>query len=160
MTDLIDRTDLAAADPPSGWRDGAMLDGRFPVAFETSVPAATAVLMAHFTALARRDLQALADTLHFPFAIYEGVQADVYDTRAAFLKDPPRQFDFSGAMPVRGHGGLSVMAGSYDMLAGLELHTFNPINVGLALSYTRHAPWGEKLETCEGIYAVTDNDGC
>jgi hypothetical protein len=159
MSDVMDKADLATADPPAGWRDGAMLDGRFPVAFEGSVPAAMQVLMAHFTALSRRDLAAIADTLHFPFAIYEGVQADVYETRAAFLDQPPRQFDFSGAMAAKGHGGLSVMPGSYDMLARLELHTFNPINVGLALSYARHAPWGEKLETCEGVYAVTNNDG-
>ena len=40
MTDVMDSADLAAADPPAGLRDGAMLDGRFPVAFEASVPAA------------------------------------------------------------------------------------------------------------------------
>jgi hypothetical protein len=159
MTEVMDQADLAAAEPPTGWRDGAMVDGRFPVAFEQSVPVAMQILMTHFTAIARRDLAAIAETLHFPFAIYEGVEADVYQTARAFLAEPPRQVDFSGAAPVKGHGGLSVMAGSYDMLAGLELHTFNPINVGLALSFTRHAPWGEKLETCEGVYAVTNNDG-
>ena len=159
MTDVMDQADLAAAEPPAGWRDGAMLDGRFPVAFEQSVPAAMQIVMAYFTAIARRDLAAIAETLHFPFAIYEGVQADVYESARAFLAEPPRQFDFTGAAPVKGHGGLSVMPGSYDMLAGLELHTFNPINVGLALSFTRHAPWGEKLEICEGVFAVTNNDG-
>lgn len=159
MTQVLDGQDLAQASPPDGWRDGAMLDGRFPISFESSIPAAMQVLMAHFTALARRDLAALADTLHFPFAIYEGVQAEVFETRAAFLDQPPHGFDFSGRMSVKGHGGLSVMKGSYDLLAGLELHTFNPINVGLSLAFTRHAPWGEKLETCEGIYAVANNDG-
>src|SRR5581483_4287593 len=135
------------------------LDGRFPVAFEASVPAAMQVTMAYFTAIARRDLKGIAAALHFPFALYEGINADVWETREAFLESPPHQFDFSGEQPVKGHGGLAVMPGSYDMLAGLELLTFNPINVGVALSFTRHAPWGEKLETCEGIYAVTSNDG-
>jgi hypothetical protein len=158
MTDTLDR-DLAAADPPSTLRDGAMLDGRFPVAFEQSVPAAMSVLMAHFTAISRRDLKGIARTLHFPFALYEGVEADAWPNAEAFLGAPPRQFDFSGEAPAQGHGGMTVMAGSYDLLEGLELHTFNPINVGLALSFARYAPWGEKLETCEGIYAVTNNDG-
>jgi hypothetical protein len=158
MSDAADR-DLAAAEPPPGWRDGAMLDGRFPVAFEASVPAAMSVMMAHFTAIARRDLKAIAATLHFPFAIYEGIEALPYPNGATFLEVPPHQFDFSGEQPTKGHGGLSVMPGSYDMLAGLELMTFNPINVGIAMSFTRHAPWGEKLETCEGVYAVTNNAG-
>jgi len=151
--------DLAQASPPEGLRDGAMLDGRFPVSFEASVPAAMAVLTAHFTAIARRDLAALAATLHFPFAIYEGIEAEVFESREALMDAPPASFDFSGRMELKGHGGLSVMPGSYDLLEGLQLHTFNPINVGLELRLARHAPWGEKLETCEGIYAVTDNDG-
>jgi hypothetical protein len=159
MTDVMEPLDLAGAEPPAGWRDGAMLDGRFPIAYAESVPAAMQVLMAHFTAIARRDLAAIAKTLHFPFAIYEGVEASVFESRSEFMEAPPRQFDFSGAQEAQGHGGLSVMPGSYDLLAGLELMTFNPINVGLALSFTRHAPWGEKLEICEGIYAVTNNDG-
>jgi hypothetical protein len=159
MSETTDARDLADAEPPIGWREGGMLDGRFPVAFEESVPAAMAVAMAHFTAIARRDLKAIAAALHFPFAIYEGIEASVYESREAFLEAPPRQFDFTGEAPAQGHGGLSVLPGSYDMLAGLELMTFNPINVGLALSFTRHAPWGETLETCEGVYAVTNNDG-
>src|SRR5579871_5808077 len=123
MTDTLDR-DLAAADPPAGLADGAMLDGRFPVAFEESIPAAMSVLMAHFTAIARRDLKAIARTLHFPFAIYEGVEADAYPNAEAFLDAPPRQFDFSGEAPAQGHGGMAVMRGSYDLLESLELHTF------------------------------------
>src|SRR5580704_16926640 len=130
-----DHGDLAAADPPAGWRDGAMLDGRFPVAFAQSVPAAMQVLMAYFTAVSRRDLAGAAATLHFPFALYEGVEADVWESRAAFLEAPPRQLDFTGAMPAQGHGGMAVMPGGYDLLAGLTLHTFNPVNVGLELSF-------------------------
>jgi hypothetical protein len=147
--------------PPAGCRDGAMLDGRFPVSFEDSVPASMGVLTAYFTALSRRDINALAATLHFPFALYEGIEAQVFDTRDAFLSAPPASHDFSGTMSagLQGHGGLSVMKNSYDLLAGLELHTFNPVNVGLSLAFTRHAPWGEKLETCEGVYAVTNNAG-
>jgi hypothetical protein len=159
MSQMVEELDLAGAEPPHGWRDGAMLDGRFPTYFETSVPTAMQVAMAHFTAIARRDLAAIAKTLHFPFAIYEGIEASVFPDRAAFMAAPPRQFDFSGEATTQGHGGLAVKPGSYDMLAGLELLTFNPINVGLALSFSRHAAWGEKLETCEGVYAVTNNDG-
>jgi len=159
MTDVLEPHDLADAEPPAGWRDGGMLDGRFPAYFEESVPTAMQVMMAFFTAVSRRDLRAIAATLHFPFAIYEGIEATAFESRAAFLEAPPHQFDFSGAQAVKGHGGLSVMPGSYDLLAGLELMTFNPINVGIALSFSRHAPWGEKLETCEGIFAVTNNDG-
>jgi hypothetical protein len=159
MSLAMENRDLANAAPPDGLRDGAMLDGRFTVAFEDSVPAAMQVIMAYFTAISRRDLSGIAATLHFPFAIYEGTEASVFETREAFMAAPPHQFDFSGEMAARGHGGLSVMKGSYDLLSGLELHTFNPVNVGLALTFVRHAPWGEKLETCEGIFAVTNNDG-
>jgi hypothetical protein len=159
MSQVLEAHDLAEAPPPDGWRDGAMIDGRFPVAFEESVPEAMRVIMAYFTAISRRNLRAIADQLHFPFALYEGVEASVFETREAFLATPPKQFDFSGEMTAKGHGGLSVMKGSYDLLSDLQLHTFNPINVGLSLSFTRHAPWGEKLETCDGIFAVTNNDG-
>ena len=44
--------------------------------------------------------------------------------------------------------------GSYDMLDNIQLHTFNPVNVGLELSYTRYRKDGYKIGTYETIHGV------
>lgn len=152
--------------PPKGIRPGAMLDCRFPVSYQTSVPAAMNVMVQYFAALASRDLRAIARQLHFPWAIYEGIEPLVYQTEAEFLANPPPSMNFTGRLKrahldrrLQGHGGLSILPGSFDMLDKLELHTFNPVNVGIELVFTRFSPTGERLERCEGIYGVTNNDG-
>jgi hypothetical protein len=151
---------------PKGLRTKAMLDCRFPVSYEVSVPTAMQVLVRYFTALANRDLAAIAATLHFPFAIYEGIHPLIYKTQAEFMASPPPSMNFSGRLQrslldrkLQGHGGLSILPGSFDMLDKLQLHTFNPVNVGLELVFSRYQANGEKLERCEGIYGVTNNDG-
>src|ERR1051325_2525358 len=64
-----------AIDPlaPPGLKPNGALDARFPVSYQRSVPAACRVMTEHFHAIAQRDYSALAKTLHFPFAIVEGI---------------------------------------------------------------------------------------
>jgi len=50
----------------------ALLDARFPMTYKTSVPEGVKVMTAYFAALSERDLKGMAETLHFPFASYEG----------------------------------------------------------------------------------------
>src|SRR6202789_3139751 len=62
-----------AQDPqaPPGLAPNALLDARFPLTYENSVPEGVKVLTAYFAALSRRDLRQMADTLHFPSAGYK-----------------------------------------------------------------------------------------
>lgn len=143
-----------AVDParPAGLRPQAQLDARFPVAFESSVPAAMQLLTAYFAALSRRDLAGMAATLHFPFATYEGIEPVVIETAVQLLGSPPPSMDVRA-------GGDYLQAGSYDLRDGLALHVYNPIGAGCSLTYSRYAADGRKLLRCEGVYAVTNNDG-
>ena len=56
-------------------------------------------------------------------------------------------------------GQSQILPGSYDLLNGLELQTFSPVGAGLSMSFIRYTQDGRKLATCEGIYAVTNNEG-
>ena len=56
-------------------------DARFPVFYQESVPNGLRVMAELFTALAQRNLEALADVLHFPFATYEGTEPEVIESR-------------------------------------------------------------------------------
>src|SRR5215831_15496985 len=146
---------------PVGLKPHAMFDCRFPQSYETAVPAAMSVLTQYFAALAKRDLRAMAKTFHYPFAIYEGTEAIVVESETNLLANPPPSLNVAGTLPpgTQGHGGLTIRKGSYDMLDTLQLHTFNPVNVGLELVFSRYDAHGEKLEVCQGIYGVTNNDG-
>jgi hypothetical protein len=104
-------------------------------------------------ALARRDAAAMAAQMHFPFAIFEGTEPVVVERVESFLEAPPASLD------VAQRGASEVLAGSYDLLDRLELLLFCPVAAGLSLSFTRYSPDGHKLCQCDGVYAVTDNDG-
>jgi hypothetical protein len=91
--------------------------------------------------------------LHFPFASYEGTDPVVVESADKFLSGPPL------SMNVSGQGPNLVEKDSYDMLDSLEVHTYNPVNVGLSLCYSRFGPDGKKQLECKGIYGVTNNDG-
>lgn len=138
---------------PDGLRTGAQLDSRFPVSFATSVSEGLRLVVEYFTALNRRDLQAVARTLHFPFAIYEDIEPLVIDNEADLLASPPPTLDFA-------HRGESrVAAGSYDLLEGVDVHLYCPVGGVFSLRFTRYTAEGHKLLDCDGIYSVTNNDG-
>lgn len=138
---------------PAGLAPKGMFDSRFAIAYEQPVPAAFTRLTEYFSAVARRDPGAIARCLHFPYATYEGVEPTVFETPAAFLAKPPASVDPSG------HGLSQIRVGSYDMLDAMELHTFNPVNVGMSLAFTRYSRTGAKIGQYHTIHAVTNNDG-
>ena len=138
---------------PDGLKALGQLDARFPVSYETSVPESMRVVTEHFRALSGRDPEALARTLHFPFGLYEGTEPIVVESEANLLADSPHSIN------VTGRGDTEVMAGSYDLLERLELQTFSPVGAAISMSFMRYTPDGRKLALCDGIYAVTNNDG-
>ena len=138
---------------PAKLRDGAMLDARFSVYYKTSVPEAMRLLTDYFAAYNDRDLNAVAQTLHFPYATYEGNEPLVYKTAQEFVSNPPPSI-FETDKPES-----QLRPGSYDIMDNLQLQTFNPINVGLELSCSRYRADGYRIGINQGIYAVTNNDG-
>ena len=138
---------------PEGLRPLAQLDARFPVSYQKSVPEAMRVLTEYFAALSGRDLEAVAGTLHFPCALYEGTEPVVIESAAGLLADPPPSINVTGT------GETQVKPDSYDLLDRLELQTFSPVGAGLSMSFTRYTPDGHKLAVCDGIYAIVNNDG-
>jgi len=133
---------------PQGLGPGAELDYRFPECFAASIPEGVRVLTAFFAALCRRDLEGLAGLMHFPFASFEGNECVVIESAEAFLAGPPPSLDMSAVAP-----------GSFDLLSGMEVLLFDPVRVGLALSYSRHRKDGIKLVECGSVYAATKNQG-
>ncbi len=144
------KSDLAR---PAGMHPLGQLDARFPVSFEETVPNSLALLARYFAALARRDAEAMADLLHFPFATYEGTEPDVVETREQFLSAPPK------SMNVSGRGASAIQPGAYDLLDSIDIHVYNPVGAGLSMTFSRYGEGGHKILVCEGIYGVTNNDG-
>jgi hypothetical protein len=138
---------------PKNLQPGGMLDARFSVYYKTAVPEAMRLLTDYFAAFNDRDLEAVARTLHFPYATYEGIEPMVYRNAAEFLKNPPPSIHESNGAE------SELRPGTYDIIDNLQLHTFNPVNVGLELSYTRYRADGYRLGINQGLYAITNNDG-
>jgi hypothetical protein len=138
---------------PSNLRAGAQLDSRFPVSFATPVSEGFRLVTEYFTALSQRNLDALARTLHFPFAIYEDIEPVVVPTAADLLKNPPPSLNFAGK------GKTKVQRGSYDLLESVNVHLYCPVGGAFSLTFARYTPDGHKLLVCDGLYSVTNNDG-
>jgi hypothetical protein len=107
----------------------------------------------YFTALSQRNLQALAQTLHFPFAIYEDIEPIVVQSAADLMASPPPTLNGTG------RGSSRIKAGSYDLLESINVHLYCPVGGAFSLSFTRYTPDGHKLLACDGIYSVTNNNG-
>lgn len=150
-----------AEDPqkPAGLGAMGLPDARFPMNYETSVPAAVGVLTQHFKALSQRDLKALANTMHYPFASYEGTDPVVLQSAEELIAKAPPSMNMS-LNPERftDHDGY-VKEGSYDVLNGIEIFNSDNCRVNLALTYDRYGKNGKRLLRCDGIYCVTNNDG-
>ncbi len=142
-------TDPAA---PEGLRPLAQPDARFPV-FHASVAPSLKVMSAYFAAIAARDLAAVADLMHFPFATFEGTEPIVVESREALLTNPPKSLTFAPG------AGSHIQPGAYDLLDSIQLHLYNPVGAGLSMTYSRHGAGGHRILECEGVYAVTNNDG-
>jgi hypothetical protein len=151
----------AVEDPqaPKGLAPLGMLDYRFPMSYETSVPAGVRVLTQYFAALSRRDLKGMAETLHFPFASYEGTDPVVVQTADELLAHAPASMNMT-ENPERytDHDGY-LKPGSYDAFDSLEVITADPVSAAMSLVYYRYEKGGKKLLRCQGLYTVTNNDG-
>lgn len=137
---------------PAGLRDGAQLDSRFPVSFHAPLSEGLKLMVEYFTALSQRDAAALARTLHFPFAIYEDIEPIVVQSAAEFASNPPPSLGGAGAKS-------RILKGSYDLLESLNVHVYCPVGAAFSMSFTRYTPDGHKQLACDGVYAVTNNDG-
>jgi hypothetical protein len=109
--------------------------------------------MEYFTALSQRDVQGIARTLHFPFAIYEHIEPIVVQSAADFVASPPPSLNGTAK------GESHILRGSYDLLEGINVHLYCPVGAAFSLSFTRYTPDGHKQLACDGVYSVTNNDG-
>jgi hypothetical protein len=134
------------------------LDMRDPI-YIAGIADACKVVLDHFKAINQRDPKALADTLHFPFASVEQVDVVVTNTADDLMSHPPASLNMT-TNPERftDHDGY-VNPGTYDVLCGLEALNSDVVQVNMAMTYDRYSPSGNKLLRCEGVYAVTNNDG-
>jgi hypothetical protein len=138
---------------PATLGQGAQLDSRFRVSFAAVVSNGFRLVTDYFTALSERNLDGMASTLHFPFAIYEDIEPIVVDRAADFMASPPPSLNATGK------GTSRLLRGSYDLLESLNVHLSCPVGGVFSLSFTRYTPDGHKQLRCDGIYSVTNNDG-
>ena len=106
---------------PASLRSGAQLDSRFRVSFAATVSNGFRLVTDYFTALSERNLDALASTLHFPFAICEDIEPIVVDRAPALIATPPPSLN------VTGKGKTRLMPGSYDLLESMNVHLYCPV---------------------------------
>jgi hypothetical protein len=140
------------AKPPN-LRQGAQLDSRFPVSFATSVAEGFRLVTQYFTAYSQRDLDGIAKTLHFPFAINEDIEPVVVQSAADLMKTPPPSLNGTNS------GKSRILRGSYDLLENISLLLYCPVGAAFAMTFVRYTPDGYKQQVCDGIYSVTNNDG-
>ena len=144
---------------PSDLGPRAMLDNRFPVTYSDSVPKACQVLVGYFTALSQRNLNGMAEYLHFPFASFEGVEAVRVNTPEELLSKAPPSMNMS-LNPERFTDHDSYMKpGCYDTFQGFEVLCMDPVVVGISMSYNRFGGDGKLLSRCDGVYSITNNEG-
>lgn len=149
----------AGLERPAGLGPNAMIDARFPIAYEDTVPNGVRVLTQFFKAMQQRDMRALAETLHFPFGTYEGVEAVVVQTREQLFSAPPPSLNMTDN-PERYTAQDGYMKrNSYDLFLGIEVLNWDPVMCCMAMTYDRYDRNGKRLLRCEGVYTVTNNDG-
>lgn len=155
-------TDLEPPPSPAGLNKGDLVDNRFRITYERSVPATVSVLTQHFAALSERNLAGIADTLHFPFAVHEQFSIRmpvIVRTREQFMESPPASVGVT-LKPVRfGPQDGWLRPGLYDVLVGLEVLHFNPVMCNAAMTFDRYDENGKLTHRCQGVYLVTNNDG-
>jgi hypothetical protein len=155
------RAQPAVEDPkaPEGMGKTGIPDSRFPLSYRAPITEGVRVLMDHFTALSQRDIKAVADTLHYPYGSYEGTDLVVVDTPDALIAKPPASLNMTLNPKRHSDNDGYMKPGCYDVYHGLEVLACVPVNATIALSYDRYDSNGKKLLRCQGMYAVTNNDG-
>ena len=151
----------AVDDPkvPEGLGKNAVPDQRFPLTYQAPVSKGTRVLMDHLAALSRRDINGVADTMHFPVRAATKAPTVVAEVAEEFIAKPPASLNMTMNPKRHSPNDGYMKPGSYDVFQGLEVMGTHPVNATIALTYDRYDAHGKKLLRCEGIYAVTNNDG-
>src|SRR5204863_1071698 len=100
---------------PKGLGRRAMVDQRFPVAYQTSMPQGVSCLTQFFVALSERNLKGMADVMHFPFGSFEASEAVRVDTPEQLIAHAPASMNMS-LHPERftDHDGY-LKPGAYDV---------------------------------------------
>ncbi len=144
---------------PKGMGPKGMLDNRFPESYQESITKGVEVLIGYFSALNRRDLKAMANYLHFPFATFEGTDPVLVSSPEQLFANTPASMNMT-LNPERftDHDGY-IKQGSYDIIQNIEPHCFDPVVCGLSLTYDRFDSNGKRLLRCEGVYSVTNIEG-
>lgn len=145
---------------PEDLRPGAQLDCRWPVTYEETIPRSVELVTRFFSAWSRQDLEGLAEVMHFPFAIVEQDEPIVFETADDFLANPPMTLapeDMEVDHP--GHFTGRIAPGSYNLFHSIDVPLFCPVGSATTLSFHRYSAGGNKLLECEGLFAVTNNDG-
>jgi hypothetical protein len=149
----------SAEDPqaPAGLKGTP--DLRYPLCYETPTIEGTRALMRYFAALGRRDAKGMADNMHFPFGSFEGTNPVAVQTPEDLISKAPPSMNLNPS-PERFTDHDSYMKPvCYDVFAGMEVFSGDPVSANMALTYDRYGPDGKKLLRCEGIYCATNNDG-
>lgn len=141
------------ASQNSGQSQANATDCRSTGSFQDSVPQSTKVLSQYFQALSERNLDGMAQLMHFPFLTHEGPQAQLVDSRDQLISSPPL------SMNVTGKGNSKIVPGAYDILDSVQVHIYSPVGTGASLEYSRFDPRGHKIFSCHGLYGITNNDG-
>ena len=135
------------------------LDMRFPVAYQTSVPAAVKVLTEYFKALGERDLKGMAEMCHFPFASFEGTNVVAVNSVDELIAHPPASMGTSPTPERWSDHDSFLQPGCYDIFGGMQVFNSNPVCANLSLDYYRYDDRGKMLLRSQGIYIITNNDG-
>jgi len=152
---LADEPQTSPALGPTG-----LLDQRYPVSYQTSIPAAVKVITDYFAALSQRDLKGMAELCHFPFATFEGTTIVVVNSMDELLSSsPPASMNTAVTGERWANHGSYMASRCYDIFGGLEILNSNPVCANLSLVYNRYNAAGHITLQCQGIYVVTNNDG-
>src|SRR5579871_3246397 len=145
----------AVQDPqkPAGLAPKGMLDSRFAMTFENSIPESMRVVSQYMAALSRRDLDGLSKVFQYPFVTYEGIDTVIINSPEELKSTLPPSLNTTGK------GANKIRQRSYDILDKMEVLFYTPCGVGIALNYSRFRADGKKLLACYGLYGVTNNDG-
>ena len=136
---------------PPGLAPNALLDARFPLTYETSVPEGVKVLTAYFAALSRRDLRQMADTLHFPFASYEGTEPVVIQTPDELMAHAPASMNLTqNPEPVHRSRWITLCQVPTTRFDGIEVINSDPVSVNLCLTYIRYGRDGKEIAALRG----------
>lgn len=161
-TEATDNADALSSDEfaaPDELAPLGMLDQRFPITYQNSIPDAVRVITNYFAALSQRDVPGMAACLHFPFASYEGVDPEIVNSEQEFKQRQPASMSIAQSPERWAVEDGYMKPGSYDVFGDLEVITCDPVNVCIALTYYRYGPDGKRILRSQGIYAVTNNDG-